>query len=130
MKIYHYTEGGHLVGEGVADACPLEPGAWLVPAQATTEKPPTVPAGKRARFAAGVWSLEDLPAPVPEPAAPTVAQLRAVEIRARLLAIDAGSVRAMRAKLMGKGKAQDDSKLNALDAEAEALRVELSALVV
>lgn len=63
---------------------------------------------------------------------PSAAQLsaaaRRAEIVARLAAIDGGSIRALRAKAAGKGKPADDTKLTALDAEADALRVELAGL--
>lgn len=61
---------------------------------------------------------------------PTAAQVRAREISARLAAVDAASIRALRAKVIGKGKAADDTKLAALDSEADTLRAELAALVV
>lgn len=130
MRIYRYAEDGVLLGEGVADVCPLTPGVWLVPAQATAEKPPTVPAGKRARFSAAGWLLEAVPEPEALPVPPTAAQLRAREITGRLAAVDAASIRALRAKAAGKGKAADDTKLTALDTEADTLRAELAALVV
>jgi hypothetical protein len=63
-------------------------------------------------------------------AQPSPAQTRAGVIRARLAAIDMDSIRALRAKSAGKGKSADDTKLDALDAEADTLRAELAALVV
>lgn len=79
-----------------------------------------------AAFDAESARLAALPGPVP----PTAAEVRAKEIRARLAAIDADSIRALRAKSAGKGRAADDTKLVALDAEADSLRAELAALVV
>jgi hypothetical protein len=41
MKIYHYSEStGALTGTGFADADPLNPGGWLLPAWATVLAPP------------------------------------------------------------------------------------------
>lgn len=128
MKIYHFDESGLLLGQGVADACPLEHGVFLIPAQATADAPPVIPSGKRARYSVGVWTLEAIPAPPVPPVPPSAAQIRAGEIRERMLAIDADSIRSLRAKSAGKGKPADDAKLNALDAEADALRVELAGL--
>lgn len=65
------------------------------------------------------------------PYAPTQAELnaaRTAEIMARLSEIDLLSVRALRAKSIGRGQAQDDSTLTALEDEADALRLELSGL--
>jgi hypothetical protein len=63
----------------------------------------------------------------PMPADP-IPSKRPAEITARLIQIDAESVRPMRAKLAGTASAQDTSRLAALDAEASALRIELNAL--
>ena len=53
---------------------------------------------------------------------------RADVIRARLAAIDADSIRALRAVARGKAIKADTDKLDALDTEAAALRAELAAL--
>ena len=59
MQIYHYHPAtGEFLGEGVADESPLEPGAYLVPAHATTTAPPTAMGGK-VRVWRGEWLLED-----------------------------------------------------------------------
>lgn len=69
MKIFHYhPDTGILIGEGVADESPLEPGVWLIPAAATTTEPPTAPDGEVAVFADGSWTLEPIPTPEPAPA--------------------------------------------------------------
>lgn len=75
MDIFHFhPETGALVGTGVADESPLEPGVFLLPANATFTPPPAVPPGQRAIFdpAFGVWELEAIPQPPepPEPPAP------------------------------------------------------------
>lgn len=46
-------------------------------------------------------------------------------IQAKLDAIDVKSIRSMRAKQTARGKPEDDTKLNALQDEAEALRAQL-----
>lgn len=40
MKVYHYDEEGVFVGSSEADPSPLEPGVFLVPANATPAAPP------------------------------------------------------------------------------------------
>ena len=65
MQIYHYHHvTGEFLGEGVADESPLEPGAYLVPAHATTTAPPTAMSGK-VRVWRGEWVFEDVQAGEP-----------------------------------------------------------------
>lgn len=128
MKIYHHDESGYLIGQGNADADPLEAGRWLVPARAVTVAPPTVPDGQRAKWSGAGWLLEAIPAPEPEPPGPTAAEIRRAEILGRLAAIDLESIRALRAKNVGKGGPFEDTKLATLDTEAVALRAELAGL--
>lgn len=59
-------------------------------------------------------------------AAPPIPNPRISEIKTRLEQIDLESIRALRAKSLGKNKADDDTKLSTLDTEAEALRLELT----
>lgn len=57
MNIWHiHPVTGELLGTGTADADPLEPGNWLVPAHAVTVAPPATIAGHARVFAAGSWS--------------------------------------------------------------------------
>lgn len=63
----------------------------------------------------------------PEPADP-LPNPRIAEIKARLAQIDIESIRALRAKVIGRGKPQDDTKLSTLDDEADSLRAELATL--
>lgn len=63
----------------------------------------------------------------PEPADP-LPNPRIAEIQARLTQIDQESIRALRSKQLNRGKPADNTKLTALDDEADALRVELAAL--
>lgn len=64
MKIYNYQSGtGEFLSEGVADPDPLEgvneetgePNAWLMPALATTIKPPAYKPGNVVVFREGKW---------------------------------------------------------------------------
>lgn len=73
MKVYSYNWAtGAYIGEGEADASPLQPGVWLVPAYATLKKPPEAQPGKQAVYnkETDTWSLEPAPvqaSPTPEP---------------------------------------------------------------
>ncbi len=53
---------------------------------------------------------------------------RITEIKRRLADIDTESIRALRSKSVGRGRPQDDLKLNTLDSECDTLRAELAAL--
>lgn len=67
MKIWNYDPiSGVLVGEGVADASPLENDVFLIPANATEIAPPEIPNGKLAVFIDGAWQLVNIPTPPPE----------------------------------------------------------------
>jgi hypothetical protein len=77
MKTYNYApDTGIFYAEGLADESPLEPGVFLIPAHATTLKPPKATLPNVAVFKDGKWSIETLPPPppppepVPEPAPP------------------------------------------------------------
>lgn len=68
MKIYYYSsESGVLLGEGVADESPLEPGVWLIPAYAAADEPPATTKGFRVVRAGNEWQVQPIPEPVPEP---------------------------------------------------------------
>ena len=94
MQIYHYHPvTGEFLGEGVADESPLEPGAYLVPAHATTTAPPTAVAGK-VRVWRGEWVFEDAQADQPldpeyEPTPEELEQLAREAFKAeRQIAVD------------------------------------------
>ena len=58
MKIYNYhPDYSYFLSEDVADPSPLEPGAWLIPAHATTVEPPTANDGEVAIFDGTSWSV-------------------------------------------------------------------------
>jgi len=69
MDIWHYhPSSGALLGQGSADPSPAEPEAWLIPAFATAEAPPTPAEGQEVMWQAGEWLLRDVPPPAePEP---------------------------------------------------------------
>jgi hypothetical protein len=64
MNIYHFfSETGIFYAEGWADESPLEPGVFLIPAHATTLRPPTATLPDVAVFKNGKWTIETLPPP-------------------------------------------------------------------
>lgn len=68
MRIYHYNQTtGVFTGEDMADPSPLEPGVFLIPANATEIPPPPCPEGSRQVFVGGSWLIEEIPIPEPEP---------------------------------------------------------------
>lgn len=57
-QVYSFhPETREYMGPEVADESPLEPGVWLIPANATEIEPPVVPAGKAAVFGTDRWLL-------------------------------------------------------------------------
>lgn len=135
MRIFHFDEAGTLLGAGRADADPLQPGAWLIPAQATTVEPPPPLAGHRAVFDGFAWVQEPLPQPTEEPALPepSAADIRRAEILSALSMLDAESVRPARAVALAVAAGQvpaaaDVAKLAELEQRAQDLRNELRTL--
>lgn len=62
MEIYNYNaETKEFTGQGLADPSPLEPGVWLIPANATTVMPPAPQPGKVRCFDGARWVYADLP---------------------------------------------------------------------
>lgn len=67
MKIYNYDPfTKEFLGVSEADESPLEPGIYLIPANATAEEP-TVEEGKKAVFTDNGWVYEDISSPVTPP---------------------------------------------------------------
>ena len=61
MKVFNYNpDTGEFVSESEADESPLEPGVFLIPANATDIEPPSYGPGRRAVFADGKWSIETI----------------------------------------------------------------------
>ena len=58
MRIYNYDpETGEYLGDGLADESPLEPGVYLMPANATSKLVPTLKPGEAAIFADDNWRV-------------------------------------------------------------------------
>lgn len=128
--VLQLDDAGYLVGLTVADESPLEPGVFLMPRGAVDAAAPTVPDGYRARWSGAGFDFDPLPPlePEAEPPPPSPEEIRRGEIAGRLAQIDMDSIRALRAKAIGKAVKFDDDKLTALEAEAAALRAELATL--
>ena len=61
MKIYHYNaETKAYIGESIADESPLEHGVFLIPADATSKKPPEYQEGKIRVFDGEKWIKQDI----------------------------------------------------------------------
>lgn len=123
-------DAGYFVGPALADANPMEPGAFLIPGGCVELEPPQVEPGKRYRNEAGAWVAEAIQEPQPEP---EQAPDRRAEILDQLAAIDAASIRPARevAAALAEGKPAPQfaaAKLVQLEAEAAALRAELAAM--
>jgi len=58
---------GIFIGTDKAQESPRRPGEFLMPKNSTEVAPPEIPEGKLARWSGSEWTLEDIPAPPPEP---------------------------------------------------------------
>ena len=68
MKVYSYHyQTGEFVGVDDADESPLEPGVFLIPANATAIKPPAEKSGFVRRFVNGSWGYSPIEAPQSHP---------------------------------------------------------------
>jgi len=64
--IYHYDPAtGYFTGADMARESPMEPGVFLVPANATMDAPPPFAENQRPVFRNGGWIAEDIPLPPP-----------------------------------------------------------------
>lgn len=76
MNIFHYDNTGKFTGSSIADESPLEPGVFLLPANATFTPIPALNEGQRAVWNGTVWDIEAIPEPTPEPVyVPTTEEL-------------------------------------------------------
>mgnify|MGYP005992153487 CR=1 FL=1 len=72
MKVYQTDAQGYFVGVTTADADPLNPTEWLIPAGCVTEVPDEAPEGSRAKWTGSAWAMEAIPVePEPEEPEPT-----------------------------------------------------------
>ena len=116
----YVTTDNYGLYNGMVDAIEAIPPdvGWYSPegVNVVPEAPPTDEPGKW-KYLDGGWK---------EYTAEDAKQVRAIEIKSRLLEIDLESVRPLRAKAYGTATPEDDAKLAALEQEAEALRAELA----
>lgn len=76
MLIYNYNQNQVYVSTGVADESPLEPGIYLIPADATSTPVPTYSDGQQAVWNGSSWDIQIVPTPTEEPEyIPTVEEL-------------------------------------------------------
>lgn len=78
---------GYYLGPVVADESPLEPGVYLLPADAIDSPPPREADGTVARWVSGAWVAESTT--VPEPVPPTTEEVQAAIVDAVQARLDA-----------------------------------------
>lgn len=63
MHAFAFDHDGVFTGLVPRQPSPLEPGVWLLPANATDKEPPACPDGKRLVFdvSAQKWTVQDVP---------------------------------------------------------------------
>jgi hypothetical protein len=59
LKVYLYDRNGYYLGKEDAEESPKEPGVFLIPANATTIKPPATVGKQIAKFSGGNWTIEN-----------------------------------------------------------------------
>lgn len=97
MQIYHYDQNGLYLGDSIADPSPLEPGVFLIPARATTTKPPSARDGYLRRFVNDAWEekyIEPVPEVIPPiaPESPTNTVPQVVSKAQGLIALEMAGV--------------------------------------
>lgn len=75
MKIYNYDINGIYTNSSDADESPLEPGIYLIPANATTVEPPITTDNEVAIFDGQSWTKQEIV--LNEPSAEELAQRQA-----------------------------------------------------
>lgn len=95
MKIYNYDNDGFYIGESTADESPLEKGVYLIPANATTIKPPVYKEGFDIKFNVEKNSFEYVEriAPIVEeevPADENIVPIRITRLQAKLQLLEIG----------------------------------------
>lgn len=89
MLVYHYHPStGEFLGQGLADESPLEPGVFLIPANATSQEPPTLSPGFITVWTGSCWEEIEIIQAEPQPAQ-TVPQV-VTPRQARLALLGAG----------------------------------------
>ena len=72
MKVYQTDAQGYFVGVTTADADPLNPTEWLIPAGCVVAKPHDAPEGSQVKWDGSQWVNEVIPVePEPEEPEPT-----------------------------------------------------------
>ena len=72
MKVYQTDAQGYFVGVTTADADPLNPTEWLIPAGCVVTEPHDAPEGSQVKWDGSAWAMEAIPVePEPEEPEPT-----------------------------------------------------------
>lgn len=134
ITVHQCAEDGTYIGPVDARIDPLDNMRYLIPRGATDVAPPQVAADEEAAHIDGAWvKRKKLPQVEVTGPAMTPAQVRRGQIMARLDAIDKASARSLREAIVAqsKGKAMPAfavNKLDSMETEAVALRVEMAGL--
>lgn len=99
-NVCQLNQDGYFVGVTLADESPLEPGVFLMPAQAIEAEPPKHFPGQRCKWTGAKWEYEDIPAPTP---APTAKELCVAEAKRLLAKTDWSQLQDVAGSLMNVG---------------------------
>lgn len=119
MEIYHYDHSGEYVGPGLADPSPLEPGVWLIPANATAIAPPLPYPGKVRRFNGAAWELVDVTPEEPKEDPEYVPSLEDI-LAAKMEAINEGKNQALDAGFLFTAREGEEARDVLFDSDAKA----------